>query len=215
MVDEVDLLQILEEIVAQIPQPFMYEVPMPAAASPPPDASWEEHVPMAPPSHQPPPPLHEEDEEETYTIINVQKKPSIIRLPEPPQTTEIEVQTDHTEEEDDDVPPPPPPPPSVAPQPPVIVEVTKPSVEKDLLAIMDTIVASNKAAMQGQQAIMLALVQELADKAAPPPEPQVFIMPAAPESPPAPVKEGKSRPHPRPAAPLFLPAYLVLCDCNR
>lgn len=191
MVDEVDLLQILEEIVAQIPQPFMYEVPMPAApAPPPPDASWEEHMSMAPPPSYAAAPPCEENVEESYTIINVQKKPSIIRLPEPPQTTEIEVQTDHTEEEDDDVPPPPPPP----PQPPVVVEVTKPSVEKDLLAIMDTIVASNKAAMQGQQAIMLALVQELADKAAvPPPEPQVIIMPAAPEAPPAPVKEGKPR----------------------
>lgn len=185
--DEVDLLQILEEIVAQIPQPFMYEVPMP------PDSSMDEYLPTMAPSAPPPtvPPRHQE--EETYTIINVQKKPSIIRLPEPPQTTEIEVQTDKTEADDDDDVPPPPPPPPAEPQPPLVVEVTKPSVEKDLLAIMDTIVASNKAAMQGQQAIMLALVQELAEKAAvPPPEPQVIIMPAsAPEPPPAPVKEGK------------------------
>ncbi len=192
VVDEVDLLQILEEIVAQIPQPFIYEVPLP-----PPEPIIERSVerePMKPPRDT----VEKQEEEESYTIINVHKRPTtIIRLPESVEKIEMEVQTENTnevEEEEEEEAPPPPPPQAVAPLPPTVIEVTKPSVEKDLVAILSTVVESNKAAMQGQQAIILALVQEMAEKmsetqATPP---QVIVMPApAPEPAPQPVsKEG-------------------------
>lgn len=153
VMDEVDLFRILEEIVAQIPMPFIYEVPLP-----PPEPLFEhpqqDEVSGEPVGHKP--------QEESYTIINVQKKPTIIRLPEPPQTAEIEIQTEK-EMQDDSIPPPPPPPP--LPVQPTVIEIKKSSVENDLVAILNTVVQSNKAAMQGQQAVMLALVQEMAEKA--------------------------------------------------
>lgn len=192
VVDEVDLLQILEEIVAQIPQPFIYEVPLspPAPIIERPAADSQEMEEK-----------HFEPKEENYSIINVQKRPTIIRLPEPVEKAEIDVQTEPVEEEEEEVPPPPPPmsfPSTTQVQSPTIIEVTKPSVEKDLLAILNTVVDSNKAAMQGQQAIILSLVQELAEKSEamsqPVAPPQVIIMPAASgESQPPPVipKEGK------------------------
>lgn len=113
-----------------------------------------EHVVYHEPSPPPPvaPPVIRPTEED-YTVIHVHKK-----VAEDRQVT-CEVQTDLPLD-----------PPPAAPshssdnnQTTTIVERAS-GVEKDLLAILNTVVDSHKSALQGQQAIILALVQELAEE---------------------------------------------------
>lgn len=149
VVDETELIAIIEEILTHFP---------------------------ATDSYYPSPPLVDD-----YSIVNVTRKPQsepqeeTIPNPYPIENQEIGLQTSLSslDEEKEEISPPSPKTPTIPTTPQIIIQQTnppptitvlpaepRPTVEKELIELLNTIITTQQQSMQGQQALLLSLIQQ-------------------------------------------------------
>lgn len=155
----------LEEVIQEIPKPQDYCFVTPTTYVPPPDFTLP--VPPAPVTAPP----------QEYKVVNVVRRPSSPPPPPAPEpvltTTEVQTEPEHDDisvqvsfAEPDPVPAPQPHPVVIQQVPPQILQpqfvFQKDGVESELVKLMQTMILNYQTTVQGQQAVMLEILQDRA-----------------------------------------------------